>query len=182
MALSVVIGLTGAVLLLIGLVGGGFTFSGSIFPKVGKVARVPCLLIGGLLIFVALGLASIEAGLVQPEPVAHAPIADTQPSASPPDVAQPKVQNEGSVEDGQPDALPLGVVNFDVDLFDEPYLDAEVVGSLRAGDVVEIGCTVQGEVVISGEVASSLWNRVGDGYVPDVAVFTGTDQAVAPPC
>lgn len=181
MALSAVIGFTGAILLLIGLVGGGFTFSGSIFPKVGKIARVPCLLVGGLLIFVALGLASIEAGLVQPDP-ASTPAANTQRATETPDAPQPPVEIRDSPVDEPAGSLPVGVVNIDVDIYEEPYLDAYVVGRLAAGELVEIGCTVQGEVVVNGEYASSLWNQVGDGYVPDVAIYTGTDQAVAPSC
>ncbi|MDQ1292296.1 MAG: hypothetical protein QG608_174 [Actinomycetota bacterium] len=58
-----------------------------------------------------------------------------------------------------------------------------IVGNVTTGNLVEISCTVQGDPVQSpyGTV-STLWNKVGTGYVPDSYVFTGTDQPVASQC
>ncbi len=46
-AAAVVVGTAGVVFVLVGLVGGGFTFSGSVMPKVGKLARTFCSRVGG---------------------------------------------------------------------------------------------------------------------------------------
>ncbi|MBV9206341.1 MAG: hypothetical protein JO037_13305 [Actinobacteria bacterium] len=53
----IVLGTVGSVLVLVGLVGGGFTLSGGIsMPKVGNWVRLPCFAIGALLVLAAIGL------------------------------------------------------------------------------------------------------------------------------
>jgi hypothetical protein len=75
-------------------------------------------------------------------------------------------------------------VALDTYVFRFPALSAPTEGKLAIGTQVEIYCTAQGEVVVrfADGASSSLWDFVGDGFVPDIAIDTGTDQAVAGPC
>ena len=85
-----------------------------------------------------------------------------------------------------PLALPAaaGTVILDTYIFQFPALSAPKEGQLPVGMQVGIYCTAQGDVVVrSADGASgSLWNFVGNGFVPDIAIYTGTNQAVAGPC
>lgn len=78
----------------------------------------------------------------------------------------------------------VGEVYTTTDAYAEPYLDADVTYHLYEGDMVDIYCTMQGEAVYNEETGytSSLWNNTDAGFVPDVAVDTGTNQATMPPC
>ena len=69
-------------------------------------------------------------------------------------------------------------------LYQFPALSAPTTGMLPIGAQVKIYCTAQGELVTryADGASSTLWNWVGNGYVPDIAIDTGTDQAVAGPC
>jgi LasA protease len=68
-------------------------------------------------------------------------------------------------------------------VYSRPDLGSEVVGVLYNGDQVTIECTAHGGVVTGATGAvSTLWDRVEDGFVPDVAVDTGSNEPVAPPC
>lgn len=58
--LALILGGAGVVMLLVGLVGGGFTFSGSVMPTVGKPMRVVCFAVGGLLTVAALSMAALD--------------------------------------------------------------------------------------------------------------------------
>lgn len=179
-SLSVVLGLAGAVLILVGLIGGGFTFSGSVMPAVGKVARIPCLIVGGVLVFFAIGLAVNDAGAV-PVGAAPAPVVPLQ-ATTPPVVPFQAT----SLPTQAPLPLPAaaGRVVMDTYVFQFPTLSAPTAGQLPIGAQVEIYCTAQGDVVMryADGASSSLWNFVGNGFVPDVAIDTGTNQAVAGPC
>jgi len=68
-------------------------------------------------------------------------------------------------------------------LMSNSHWPSSIVGSVLVGQLVQIECTAQGDLVQNpyGGV-STLWNKVGPGYVPDVYTFTGTDQPVAPRC
>jgi hypothetical protein len=183
-SLSVVLGLAGAILILVGLIGGGFTFSGSVMPAVGKIARIPCLIVGGVLVFFAIGLAAMEAGAV-PVAVVPAPVATQQvlvlPSPAP--FVQPAVTSRPT-QAPLPQPVAAGRVAMDTYVFQYPALAAPTHGALPVGTQVEIYCTSQGDVVVryADGVSSSLWNFVGSGFVPDIAIDTGTNQAVAGPC
>lgn len=183
-SLSVVLGLAGAILILVGLIGGGFTFSGSVMPAVGKVARIPCLIVGAVLVFFAIGLAGIEGGIVEADSPAPAvvpaqatvvpttaPVIQTQPISPPTQAPIPKPAAAGTL-----------VLNSYV--YQLPSLGAATVGNLSIGARVEILCTAQGDVVVryADGASSSLWDFVGGGFVPDIAIETGTNQAVAGPC
>src|SRR5215472_9176545 len=52
----VALGIAGVMLILVGLVGGGFTISTTAMPKVGNWVRVPCFGVGVVLVVAAVGL------------------------------------------------------------------------------------------------------------------------------
>jgi molecular chaperone DnaK len=84
----------------------------------------------------------------------------------------------------EPELSSYGKAVGPIGVFSEPCMCSSVEYSLDPGDVVEILCTIQGEPVQntgSGQV-STLWNGVDGGYVPDVMLYTGTDQPTMPPC
>lgn len=207
--LATILGLGGVVLILVGLIGGGFTFSGTVMPAVGKVARVPCFAVGGVMVFLALAVVFYEpAATGTPEatkPVAgtatEPPVTITVPPtlrsedpASPPGTpaqppAQPPPQPPPAADDAvipppqAPSALSSGTMILNAYVYLEPYLAAGVVGQLLAGTPVSIFCTAFGETVVRADGASSdLWDNIGYGFVPDVVVDTGTAEPVAPPC
>ncbi len=64
--LATLVGGAGVILILVGLVGGGFTFSGTVVPAVGKIARVLCFAVGGVMLPVGIFLAFTPVG---PDPV-----------------------------------------------------------------------------------------------------------------
>ncbi len=85
MPFFVVLGIVGAVLILVGLVGGGFTLSGSFMPgvgmpKVGNWVRLPCFSVGILLVLVAIVL-GFGYNPNAPNP-SQAPVAATTPATS----------------------------------------------------------------------------------------------------
>jgi hypothetical protein len=73
MPLAVLLASFGGILILVGLVGGGFTFSGSVMPRVGKVARVPCFIVGAVLLFSGVIVAFIPSAAQgsNPQPTAQ---------------------------------------------------------------------------------------------------------------
>src|SRR3954451_9255912 len=91
--LAVVFGSAGAMLILIGLVGGGFTFSGSVMPRVGGISRVLSFSVGGVLVVIALAITSFDLDVrseIGPAPIAPATAAppaepswETAPSVAP---------------------------------------------------------------------------------------------------
>ncbi len=56
------------------------------------------------------------------------------------------------------------------------------VGSVADGAAVRITCQVRGASVTGTYGTSTLWDRVGAGYVSDAYVSTGSDGQVAPTC
>ncbi|MFD4675964.1 hypothetical protein ACFWNN_40005 [Lentzea sp. NPDC058450] len=159
LTLAVVLGIAGSVLVFAGLIGGGFRFSGISVPVVGWFVRLPCVLIGAVFILFALSV-EFSSG--------PGPVPTPEPAAPP----------------APPATVALGQVMADVDVHQQPTLGSPVVMTLRAGEVIEIHCTAQGEAVerLADGVISSLWNGVEGGFVPDVLINTGTDQATAGSC
>jgi len=156
---SAVLGLVGGVLILVGLIGGGFSFSGTVMPTVGKAVRIPCFIVGSILVVYAIFLALVEG--TSGVPTGQDGGASTSATPSP---------RHGTVQGGNP-----YVYRF-------PSLSAPKIGVLTNGADVTIQCTTQGDMVTVGTLSSSLWDRIGEGYLPDVVVYTGTDQAVMPTC
>lgn len=56
------------------------------------------------------------------------------------------------------------------------------VGSVSDGEAVRITCQVRGASVTGTYGTSTLWDRIGGGYVSDAYVSTGSDGQVAPTC
>ncbi|MBA3392147.1 MAG: peptidoglycan DD-metalloendopeptidase family protein [Deltaproteobacteria bacterium] len=56
------------------------------------------------------------------------------------------------------------------------------VGSVADGAMVVITCQTQGESVTGTYGTSTLWDKIGTGYIPDAFVSTGSDGQVAPDC
>jgi hypothetical protein len=63
-----------------------------------------------------------------------------------------------------------------------PDLRAAVVGALLNNTRVQIQCTAQGDTATANGHSSSLWDFAEGGYVPDVFIDTGTNQATMPNC
>jgi len=71
--LSIALGSVGAILILVGVVGGGFTFSGSVMPKVGGLARLLSFSAGGVLVVFALALVGLDTPSASPGPAPDPP-------------------------------------------------------------------------------------------------------------
>jgi len=174
--LAYILGSVGAVLLLAGLVGGGFQFSGWIMPKVGKFARLLCFCVGGALVLTALAITFI--GLPQPAPPPD--VADTHGAASPDPtpLAQADVHHPGT-------GYVVVGSDYTASVFKMPTTTSTIVTKLSDGARVTILCTAEGDSVTSPVTGgtSSLWDGTTDGgFIPDVLVDTGTDQPTAPNC
>jgi hypothetical protein len=69
-------------------------------------------------------------------------------------------------------------------VYEQPTPSSTVVGQLADGSAINIICTAQGDVVTNPDTgqSSSLWDSTGEGYIPDVFVYTGTNQATIGSC
>lgn len=56
------------------------------------------------------------------------------------------------------------------------------VGSVEDGAQVTISCQKNGESVTGTYGTSTLWDKIGSGYIADAYVSTGSDGQVAPTC
>jgi len=56
------------------------------------------------------------------------------------------------------------------------------VGSVADGAQVTISCQKRGESVTGTYGTSTLWDKIGEGYIADAYVSTGSDGQVAPTC
>jgi hypothetical protein len=154
--LAVVLGTVGALLILVGLVGGGFTLTGNEMPKVGKWVRVPCFFVGALLVILAVGLG----------------------------LGANNSNNSNTANNTSSNSVYPGTVVAPVYVYSSPSLSASTTAALAAGTRVGIRCTAQGDVVTNSQtgLTSSLWDETSLGYIPDVSVDTGTNQATMPSC
>ena len=179
----VVLGIVGALLILAGLVGGDFTLSGSFMPrvgmpKIGNWVRLPCFAVGAVLVVAAVvlgfGNSPHSAGPAQPA----APVAVTA-SASP--ASSATKDNSSMVATGIV-MTPSGYSTLYV--HEQPSLSSAAVAQISEGATIDILCTAQGDVVTNTDTgqSSSLWDGTTNGYVPDVFVDTGTDQATMGSC
>ena len=64
----------------------------------------------------------------------------------------------------------------------KPSTSGSDVGSLQDGDVVSIKCQITGSKVTGTYGTSTLWDYIGNGYIADAYVLTGSDSQVAPTC
>jgi hypothetical protein len=174
------LGIAGVILILVGLVGGGFTISTTAMPKVGNWARVPCFGVGVILVLTAVGLGFNDQSSSQPSnpPQSSGPVAAVN-TASPSD--SPSADNSPEIAAGTIYA-PQGYSTIYV--YSQPSQTSSVVASVANGTTIGILCTAQGDVVTNGDTgkSSSLWDGTSDGYIPDVFVDTGTNQATMTDC
>jgi hypothetical protein len=56
------------------------------------------------------------------------------------------------------------------------------IGSVADGATVTISCQKRGQSITGTYGTSTLWDKIGAGYVADAYVSTGTDGQVAPDC
>jgi hypothetical protein len=56
------------------------------------------------------------------------------------------------------------------------------VGSVSDGATVRITCQVRGESITGTYGTSTLWDKIGAGFISDAFVSTGSDGQVAPTC
>lgn len=179
----VVLGIVGAVLILVGLVGGGFTLSGSFMPgvgmpRVGNWVRLPCFSVGALLVLVAIALGFGYIPSTPNPPPPPTPIAATT-SATP---ASPSPSDTSNVLATGIIQVPQGYSTIYV--HEQPSLSSPAVAEVADGATIDILCTAQGDVVTDSDSgqSSSLWDATSDGYIPDVYVYTGTNQATMGSC
>jgi len=190
MPFVVVLGIVGAILILVGLVGGGFTLSGSFMPgvgmpKVGNWVRLPCFGVGALLVLVSIGLGFGDnpgTSTQFPSSASAATIPATPADTTSAIPASPSSTDPSSV-------LATGVVQAPqgynaIPVYNQPYLSSSVVADVADGTTVDILCTAQGDVVTNSDSgqSSSLWDGTSDGFIPDVYIYTGTDQATMGSC
>jgi hypothetical protein len=182
--LAIVLGISGAIFLLIAAIGGGFTVSVISVPRVGVVPRVLSVIMGGSLLFSALVAYTFDTpGLTTAQPPAQDPgtgPARVEPGPAP---AQPASSDRIVAPVVAPDG-------YTIYLFSDVDTNSSVVTDLPDGQQVTILCTMQGESVssmINGH-ASSLWDGVSVGsgntvgFIPDVYVGTPTYQPTMPNC
>jgi hypothetical protein len=78
-----------------------------------------------------------------------------------------------------------GVVNTngaDLIVRASPNANAAEVGTVSDGQQISIKCQKQGSSVTGTYGTSKLWDFIGNGYVADAYVSTGSDGQVAPTC
>jgi hypothetical protein len=63
-----------------------------------------------------------------------------------------------------------------------PSTSTTAVGSVADGTFVTIRCQKRGETITGTFGTTSLWDNIGNGFVSDAFVATGSDGQVAPTC
>src|SRR5690349_20200870 len=129
----VALGIAGVMLILVGLVGGGFTISTTAMPKVGNWVRVPCFGVGVVLVVAAVGL-----GFNDPNSPNR-----PNPSQSPSPVAvvtttAPPTDNSQAIATGTIYAPPGYSTIY---VYSAPSQSSSVVASVADGITVGILCT-----------------------------------------
>ena len=175
----VALGIAGVILILVGLVGGGFTISTTAMPKVGNWVRVPCFGVGVVLVVAAVALGfdpNSAAPPSPPQPTNPAPVVTVVTPASPSPTGNSQEIATGTIY-APPEYSTIYV-------YSQPSQSSSVVASVADGITIGILCTAQGDVVTNGDTgqSSSLWDGTSEGFIPDVYVDTGTDQATMANC
>jgi hypothetical protein len=195
--LAIILGAVGALLIMVGVLGGGFSISTTSVPKVGLLPRVVSFVVGGFLVVSAIGVGILDNPALTQDP-------DTTVDA--------RDANGGGVNSGATDgrsgsgssggsssgsgagigypAKVMATPGYNVYLFEGPSLSASYVtdapDGLQNGQAVEILCTMQGDPVTFAGYTSSLWNgvSVGNGvvgFIPDAHLDTPV-QPTMPNC
>lgn len=63
-----------------------------------------------------------------------------------------------------------------------PSTGGSAVGTIADGTAVTISCQTNGSTVDGKYGTSDIWDKVGNGYISDAYVYTGSDGRVAPDC
>ena len=174
------LGIVGVILILVGLVGGGFTISTTAMPKVGNWVRLPCFGVGVVLVLAAVGLGFNNSDSLNPpnppqSPGPVVPVTAAAPTSPPPTDSSHEIAT-GTVY------APQGYSTIYV--YSQPSPSSSVVASVADGTTIGILCTAQGDVVTNQDTgqSSSLWDGTSEGYIPDAYVDTGTNQATMTNC
>jgi hypothetical protein len=176
------------VFLLLGIIGRGVeagsgTFTVKVEGKVGPFPRIIFVIFSAINYVAALVLFIVLIGLSKPtQPPASGPatipVAATTPvtPASSPSSDASNVLATGTVQ------IPQGYST--VNVYQQPSLSSSVVAQVANGATIDILCTTQGDVVTNSGTgqSSSLWDGTSDGYIPDVYIDTGTNQATMGSC
>jgi hypothetical protein len=155
-------------------------------PKVGNWVRLPCFGVGGLLVLVSIGLGfgnnPSTPGQSQSSPVAAATVPVTPADTTSATSASPAPADTSNV-------LATGIIQAPqgyntVPVYQQPSLSSSVAPEVADGTAIGILCTAQGDVVTNSDngQSSSLWDGTSDGFIPDVYVYTGTNQATMGSC
>jgi hypothetical protein len=182
--LIVVLGIVGAILILVGLVGGDFTLSGKLMPqvampKIGNWVRLPCFSVGAVLVVVAIGLGAV-----------YSPPRSPASDGGPPSPAAPAsaVATTSPTTDSS-NQIATGIImapqgDTALNVFEQPSPNSPIVAEIADGTTIGILCTAEGDVVTNQDTgqSSSLWDSTSEGFVPDVYVDTGTSQPTMSSC
>lgn len=76
----------------------------------------------------------------------------------------------------------INTAGADLTVRAKPDTSSAAVGSVADGAKVKITCQINGSSVNGTYGTSSLWDYIGNGYVADAYVNTGSDGQVAPTC
>lgn len=194
-SLAIILGLAGAVLIVIGAIGGGFTISTTSVPTIRMLPRVICFAMGAALLVTSIIVFNkeIESKDEKP-PIAIVPVPPQAAGGVVINMQQPPpmpASDGGSGNSGgymsvtAPITAPSG---YDVNLYGGLDTSAVIVARLPDNYQVEIICTAEGQSVTRPDgVTSSLWDGVSvgggvGGFVPDVYVVTQTSQPTMPNC
>jgi hypothetical protein len=192
-SIAIVLAIAGAVLIVVGAMGGGFTLAAATVPAVGVFPRVLSFCVGAALIATSMYVFREESNKAEAQD-GPGVIVVPQPASTPGQVTiynaqSPPAPDSSTGSDRRPFPAPIvAPEGYDINIYWGLDSSAPVVASLPHGYQVQILCTAQGaSVTRSDGVTSSLWDGVSigegvGGFVPDVYVYTGTEQPVMPNC
>ncbi|MEV4313460.1 hypothetical protein [Actinocrispum sp. NPDC049592] len=211
LSLPVVLGLAGVVLLMAGVLGKKFVFLQSRIPETAGKVRVAGVLVGSILILLGISTFTYQvrhaAGQELPDPPTSSdPPTTTSPTSGTTSRTTSTTTTTNSSKNYTSDSpasttsksshtttsrtttttKPFAgqVKPIGAEVFDQPYFTARKVGFLPGGSVAEIFCTTRGQMSRDpyNGYMTDLWDFVGTGYIPDVAVDTRTNAPTRGPC
>jgi hypothetical protein len=177
------LGTVGLVLIVVGLVGGGFTLSGGIsMPKVGNWVRLPSFGIGALLVLAAIGLgfgntqktAATAASAATSTP---APAAVTTPASSAPPTASgpPTASAQPSPQLTNAEAV---VSQFYQDITDHNYSAAWALGGDNISNGASYSTWAAGYANTTASIALASASDFGSNQVRTKIIATQLDGSV----
>jgi hypothetical protein len=173
----VLLGTVGLILILVGLVGGGFTLSGGIsIPKVGNWVRLPCFGIGALLVLAAIGFGfgysqktatatASPAAATAASPATTTPVSPAPPTASP--QPSPQLANAEAV-----------VNQFYQDITDHNYSAAWALGGDNISNGASYSTWATGYANTTASIALVTASDFGSDQVRAKIIATQLDGSV----